>query len=150
MCCMLPSGGEDQELCYRKGLVDEPPEGNGPAGAPAWNKRESKRESKNSADLRKLSLSEKPILISVTAFWERNACLPQMGYWTCQGQLWAAQMVWSRACSDRRLGIQGLGEDKRKRGLNLFGTALSSTLQSQYFPFILLQHLYHHAIKIRP
>lgn len=57
MCCMLPSGGEDQELCYRKGLVDEPPEGNGPAGAPAWNKRESK----NIADLKKLSLSEKPI-----------------------------------------------------------------------------------------
>lgn len=35
MCCMLPSGGEDWELCYRKGLVDEPPEGNDPAGAPA-------------------------------------------------------------------------------------------------------------------
>lgn len=36
MCCMLPSGGEDLEVCYRKGLVDEFPEGKEPAGAPAW------------------------------------------------------------------------------------------------------------------
>lgn len=36
MCCMLPSGGEDLEVCYRKGLVDELPEGKEPAGAPAW------------------------------------------------------------------------------------------------------------------
>lgn len=37
MCCMLPSGGDDLELCYRKGLVDDPPEGKDPAGAPAMN-----------------------------------------------------------------------------------------------------------------
>lgn len=35
MCDMLPSGGQEWELCYRKGLVDEPPEGKEPAGAPA-------------------------------------------------------------------------------------------------------------------
>lgn len=35
MCGMLPSGGQEWEMCYRKGLVDEPPEGKEPAGAPA-------------------------------------------------------------------------------------------------------------------
>lgn len=35
MCGMLPSGGQEEEVCYRKGLVDEPPEGKEPAGAPA-------------------------------------------------------------------------------------------------------------------
>lgn len=39
MCCMLPSGGEDLKVCYRKGLVDELPEGKEPAGAPAWEMR---------------------------------------------------------------------------------------------------------------
>lgn len=46
MCCMLPSGGEDLEVCYRKGLVDELPEGKEPAGAPACEiKQETGRKS---------------------------------------------------------------------------------------------------------
>lgn len=44
MCCMLPSCGEDLEVCYRKGLVDELPAGKEPAGAPACEMKSDRTE----------------------------------------------------------------------------------------------------------